>query len=365
MTDNKLPPYPCEKDVWDILASEKRPIMVYGMGNGADKLFRRFEKYGISVAEIFASDGFVRGHSYRGYKVKSFSEIKAQYSDFVIVLSFASNRREVVDILCDIDSEYELYIPDMPVADESEYFDRAFYNANYERIEAAYIALSDEISRNIFAMTVSYKLTGKLSYLMNSYTSREDLYGLISKREIKTVVDAGAYNGDTAREAEAFFGGLEKIYAIEPDRRNFKKLSAYAEGARVYIECINAAVYNETKDGEFIGSGNRNSSVSSTASFEHERTACPLITVDSLGIDPDYIKYDVEGAEYEALLGSLETARRSRPVMLVSLYHRSRDLFYIYELLKKELTGYSYFLRRLYSVPAWELDLVLIPNELL
>jgi len=92
---------------------------------------------------------------------------------------------------------------------------------------------------------------------------------------------------------------------------------------------------------------------------------CPLITVDSLGVSPDYIKYDVEGAECEALVGSLETVRRARPVLLVSLYHRSRDIFSLYELLDSELNGYSYYVRRLYSVPAWELDLILIPNELL
>ena len=70
-----LPEYPCKSDVWDVLARETRPIAVYGMGNGADKLFRRFEKYGIKVSEVFASDGFVRGHSFRGFKVKSFSDI--------------------------------------------------------------------------------------------------------------------------------------------------------------------------------------------------------------------------------------------------------------------------------------------------
>ena len=86
-------------------------FVVYGMGNGADKLFRRFEMYGISVAEIFASDGFVRGHSYRGYKVKSFSEIKESYSDFVIVLSFASNRSEVIELFSEIDKKHDLYIP--------------------------------------------------------------------------------------------------------------------------------------------------------------------------------------------------------------------------------------------------------------
>lgn len=365
MSDHRLPPYPCEVDVWDTLANESRPIMVYGMGNGADKLFRRFEKYGISVAEVFASDGFVRGHSYRGYKVRSFSEIKAEYPEFVIVLSFASNRGEVIGMLSDIDREYELLIPDMPVADESEYFDREFYNENCSRIKAAYDALADDESRRIFASTVYYKLTGKLSYLLESYTERDALYALISKKDIRTVIDAGAYNGDTAREAEAYFPHLEKIYAIEPDRRNFKKLSAYAESSRASIECINAAVYSETREGELIGSGNKNSSVSSTASHEHKVEECPLITVDSLGACPDYIKYDVEGAEYEALLGSLETVKRARPVLLVSLYHRSRDLYYIFELLDSELSGYSYYIRRLYSVPAWELDLILIPNELL
>ena len=54
------------------------------MGNGADKLIARFEKYGIKISDFFASDGFVRGHEFHGMRVKSFSEIKAEYPDFVI-----------------------------------------------------------------------------------------------------------------------------------------------------------------------------------------------------------------------------------------------------------------------------------------
>jgi hypothetical protein len=87
--------------------------------------------------------------------------------------------------------------------------------------------------------------------------------------------------------------------------------------------------------------------------------------VDSLNVDADYIKYDVEGAEHEALVGSLNTIKRSRPVLLISLYHRSRDVFSLFELLSEEVSGYSYYVRRLYSVPAWELDLIMIPNEIL
>ena len=108
-----LPEYPLNRDMWDELASESRPIVVYGMGNGADKLIKRFEKYNIEISDFFASDGFVRGHFFHGKRVKSFAEIKTEYSDFVIVLSFASNRREVLDMLLDIDREYDMYIPDI------------------------------------------------------------------------------------------------------------------------------------------------------------------------------------------------------------------------------------------------------------
>ena len=34
-----LPEYPCDLDVWDRLKEDCRPIVVYGMGNGADVLF--------------------------------------------------------------------------------------------------------------------------------------------------------------------------------------------------------------------------------------------------------------------------------------------------------------------------------------
>lgn len=77
----ELPKYPCMEDMWDRLSKENRPIVVYGMGNGADKLIRRFEKYGIEIADFFASDGFVRGHSFHGKRVKSFSEIRESYEE--------------------------------------------------------------------------------------------------------------------------------------------------------------------------------------------------------------------------------------------------------------------------------------------
>lgn len=368
MTDYKysLPEYPCLKDVWDELREERRPIVIYGMGNGADKLLRRFEKYGIEVSDIFASDGFVRGHSYKGFRVKSFSEIKAEYSDFVIVLSFASNRPEVMEMIRKIDEEYKMYIPDMPVADEGEYFDREFYNSHFDEIESVYNKLADSESKRIFSSVVKYRLSGKLAHLLFATSDKDEMYSLLGKNRAETIIDAGAYNGDTAREAISCFPNLKKIYAIEADRRNFKKLALFAESAEVEIEPINAAVWSECGEGNFSGSANRNSSVSATASYEHKKESVPLVTVDSIASDRiDYIKYDVEGAEYEALIGSKNTILKSRPSLLVSLYHRSRDIFFLPQYVNESFDKYKLYVRRLPSIPAWELNLIALPIETL
>lgn len=355
-----LPEYPVPTDMWQDLKSEARPIVVYGMGNGADKLFDRLAEYGIKPTDIFASDGFVRGHSFREMRVKSFSEIKAEYPDFVILLSFASNRPEVLEMLYDIDDKYDMYVPDMPVAGAQEYFDLEFYNTHYEEISRAYAALADARSREVYAAVVNYKLTGRIAYLRLAAASKSELYSLFPTDTIQSIVDVGAYNGDTIREAIEFFPNLKSAVAIEPDVKTYKRLLRYLSGEdRISVVPYNAAAWSKSEAGVFKSSGNRNSSVTSTSSFEHKMTEVPLITIDSLALSPDYIKYDVEGAEMEALIGSDEVIARARPALLVSLYHRSRDLFEIINYLHDKYPFYKLSLCRLECLPAWELDLIL------
>jgi FkbM family methyltransferase len=359
-----LPQYPCKMDMWDCLSRENRPIIVYGMGNGADKLISRFEKYNIEISDFFASDGFVRGHSFHGKRVKSFSEIKSEYKDFIVVLSFASNREDVIEIFSKIDSEYDLYIPDMPVAGD-EYFDREFYNKNYDEILKAYNNLADENSKHAFANIINYKLFGKLKYLESAYSGKDEMYEILSGDDFNTIVDAGAYNGDTIRDAKRYFPNLKKAFAIEPDSKTFKKLTKYCEAETdIEVEMINAAVYNKSGESEFFGSANRNSSISSTTSYEHKSTFVKTVKIDDLTNDlVDYIKYDVEGAELEALIGSEETILRCHPTLLVSAYHRSSDVFSLINYIVDNYNFYDIYLMRLRAVPAWELNIIAVPKE--
>ena len=361
----ELPTFPCTWDMWDELKNEKRPIVVYGMGNGADKLVSRLEKYGVEISDYFASDGFVRGHLFRGKRVKSFSEIKEQYKDFVILLSFASNRPEVLAMLRDINSAYDMRVPDLPVAGLDEYFDREFYNSHYSEIISAMSALADEESKNLFAAIVNYKLTGRAEYLFDSYSTKDELYSLLPCERIESYADLGAYNGDTLAEALHYFPNLGKALLVEPDAKNFKRLSKFSDTVNGKdLTLVNAAAWSFDGKGEFNQSGNRNSTASATASHEHKTFAVALCRLDSLIQSPvDFIKYDVEGAEEEALLGSHETIKKYTPALLVSVYHRSRDVFHLVNILRKKYEGYKLYLRRLYCLPAWETNLIMIKEN--
>ena len=88
-----LPDYPQKSDMWLRLKETQKPILMYGMGNGADKILAELEKRGIEVSGFFASDGFVRGHNFHGKRVLSYSEAKEKFGSFIVLLAFGSSRR--------------------------------------------------------------------------------------------------------------------------------------------------------------------------------------------------------------------------------------------------------------------------------
>jgi FkbM family methyltransferase len=149
------------------------------------------------------------------------------------------------------------------------------------------------------------------------------------------------------------------VFAFEPDRRNFKKLSLYAEGEeRFKVEAINAAAWSKSATLEFDASGNRNSNISSGGKTIEVRAVSVDDTVGNCGAD--YIKYDVEGSEGEALLGSVGVIEKYTPRLLVSLYHRSEDIFELPILVKKMNPRYKLYLRRYRYIPAWDLNLICV-----
>lgn len=342
-----------KQDTWQKLKNSNKPIVLYGMGNGADKIIAELEKRGIAYHGIFASDGFVRHQSFHDMTVMSYAEITEKFSDPIVLVCFASSRSEVLENIMRIDAERELYLPDVPVCN-GVIFDTAFFSEHGAEFDRVYSLLADDASRRLYENIVYAKLSGKLSALTVAVSEDTMPYSPLSPENWRFAVDAGAYTGDTAAEMLSFAPKLEKIFAIEPDPKTYKKLLRRAESdSRIYP--INAAVAEFSGTVGFDGAGGRGA---------RRTDADAKLTVASVCVDEiakggcDYIKYDVEGAEAEAILGSAETIKRCKPQLLVSLYHRSEDLFTLPLLVNSIMPEYRMYLRRKSGVPAFDIELV-------
>lgn len=347
-------------DVWHTLKDSKLPILIYGMGNGADKILTVFEKYGIQYSDVFASDGFVRGHSYRGNRVLSYSEAIEKYpKGFDIVVSFGSKLPDVIEKIFSLEKNHNVYAPDVPVCG-TELFCEEFFDTHENQLLSARESFYDELSKKVFDDIIRYKLTGKLSYLRKTAFKEKQCDDLLKLDKYTSYMDLGAYNGDTIKKYTSICPNLKKIFALEPDKRNFKKLTAYCETLPNYkFNLINKAVFSKDSVLSFASSGNRNSSASSNGSFQHKFVEVEATYADSLTDTVDFIKYDVEGLEYEALLGSRNLIKNGAD-LLVSMYHKSEDVYLLPRLIKELNPCYRLYLRRLPYIPAWDLNLYAI-----
>ena len=353
-----------ECDLWSYLAKSEKSVVMYGMGNGADKILAVCERYGIEVCDFFASDGFVRGHSFHGKTVLSYSATKEKYGkdNIIVLLSFGSSLPDVLELFKQVNSECEMYAPDVPVCD-GEIFTLEFFEKHKAEILSVRDMLEDETSKRIYENVILYKLTGKIDYLFDAECDKEESYSLLGATDFRSYADLGAYNGDTVREVLAHSPNIERIYALEPDARSFKKLAAFCaqfEG-KANITPINAAAWSSDCTLTFGDEGNRNSGIFAPSKTA-KRVEITARSLDSVLGDEnvDYIKYDVEGAEREALIGSANTIRNHSPALLVSAYHKSEDIFALPLLVKEINPDYKLYYRRYPYVPAWDLNLICI-----
>ena len=348
-------PFITEKQsCWDRLKSEKRPIFIYGMGDGALKIMSVFRERGITVSGIFASDDFVRGHSFEGFHVHRLADIEEAVGDFVVVLAFAAGYQEIVDKIHSIASRHTLYVPDVPVVGGG-LFTYEYCVENAEKIQAVYDSLADDYSRKVYANIINFKISGKIEYLSAVTSTKAEIYKKIIKPNLNEVyVDLGAYNGDTIKELMEFTHGLyASIYALEPDRKNFKKLAKFVDGMnRVYA--YNAAAWCVDGELPFAAKAGRQSSI--TATSENMVTARAVDSI--LDRKPaSIIKMDVEGFEREAIWGAAQTIAHYGPKMMVSLYHRNEDIFELPLLIKTLNPNYKLYIRHQLYIPAWETNL--------
>lgn len=344
---------PNETPLFPYLKTLFAPIFIYGMGNGAEKLKLELDELEIPLSGIFASDEFVRGHSFLGHKVIKYSDLP---DDAVILLGFGSFLPEMLERFDKMAAEHPFFAPDLPLFGEERFCYEQLLKKESEAA-SAYELLADEQSRLVFKNTILHKISGKIHYLREMESPKSEIYdNLLQLGNAENYLDLGAYDGDTVREVLSYTSGnFASITAVEPDPKNYKKLIQKTPQAR----CLNKGVYSFCGEIAFSTEASRNSSVSSAG-----KRIVEVDTIDNIvGDSPvSYIKMDVEGSEREALLGGKNTIRSQRPRLLISAYHKMWDIFELINLLHSIEPGYNIYLRHQPYVPNWETNIIAIPQ---
>ncbi len=349
-------------DVWTRLSETKKPIIMYGMGDGAEKILHVMEKYDIEPTDYMASDDFVRGHSFKGHRVKKLSEIEELYNDFIVVLCFGTSIPEVMENIDRIREKYEVVAPDVPVIGDG-LFDGDYISDHEFEIMKLKMMLADDESRECLDMLMKYSITGDIGVLRSCESPKDEMLGMLNISEHETYVDLGAYDGDTIEEFLKLTNKrFQRIYALEPDRRSFTRLRRrlyYISGNLLVAK--NAAAWSSNTKLMFYNKAGRSSSFTDNISEQTKGRGyeTEAVSVDSLlnGSPATLIKYDVEGSEREALLGSEQTIKMYKPRLIVSLYHRVGDLIELPLLIHELNPDYKLYMRHHPYIPAWDTNL--------
>ncbi len=344
-----------EVSSWEFLKSTPLPIAVYGTGNGADRVFEEFEKLGIKVSAVCASDGFVRKRTFRGFEVKSVSQLEAKFDDFVVALAFASPLTQVIENIKNLSMRHKVIMPSVPVC-ESKIFNKEFLKAHLDEIEKAYSLLADEQSKKAFENIIRFQITGNLNYCFDCETEKQEAFEILNLNNNESFLDLGAYRGDTVDEFLYYVSGYEKIVAVEPDLRTYKKLEAHCEALQNCVT-LNNAIWSENCTLHF--DGNKGRGGSAKADGTENSAVCVDYLTEHYG-KFTYMNIDVEGAEKVMLKGAEHTLKSNSPKICMAVYHKSEDVFALVNQINSINPDYKIYLRHHPHISFWDTNIYCI-----
>lgn len=221
------------------------------------------------------------------------------------------------------------------------------YLMHLNELESVYNQLEDELSKTIFLTLINYVFNQDPS-VFKSITFDEKQYFLediFNFGNDEIIIDGGAFTGDTLESyIELSKGEFNKYYCFEPDNINFNKLKEYVEKLKLKekIEVYQYGLFSREKRVRFSNLSNSASCIN-----EFSDSFISVTNIDKVCCNDNItmIKMDIEGSEYEALIGSRDTILHNKPKLAICVYHLAADLWKIPLLIKSFDKNYKLYLR--------------------
>lgn len=365
-----------EKDYFTDLMEHlraSRVLLLYGAGRYGKEFLnfiRSVAKDGKGLPQIIFVDDTPekQGTRWCGVPVVSVFEGLSNYPDGLIVLCVDERSHPILFKKLDgmnVPRE-RIMVPEIAFLNPKS--DMSFLYQHEKDFACVHALLEDPRSREILQAVLKYREehdTKPIQMLADPVNLRYYDSSIIGRIPEGIYLDCGSFCGDTAEAyISAVHGHPGKIICCEPAPDNYKALCRAIEKTGT----TNAALYQKAV---WFSTGKARfqtiSALSGTISDEGNITV-ETETIDRL-IGPEklgFLKIEINGSEYEALLGGVGAINRDHPLVAVSVYHNLEDIIRIPLLLKSLNPDYRLFLRYYgiktltdivcYAVPRMEAD---------
>lgn len=203
---------------------------------------------------------------------------------------------------------------------------------NHDKVIIAFKRLYDDKSKKTFIGLLKLRFELEIAHTDSFKCDFNDEYidsQFITKEDMSSFIDVGAYDGDTLDRIERKLAPAKKAYLFEPEIGPYiRGLSKYKDRDSIYMFNFGLSDKIHKIDYEneftFCSPTNMNQFVSSPS--------IQFLKLDNLGIeDPSFIKIDVEGGEMNVLRGAQELIKKYKPKLAICAYHRANDYWEIIE----------------------------------
>lgn len=196
------------------------------------------------------------------------------------------------------------------------------------------------------------------NYIMNGYS----LPGLCEVCDNDIVLDCGAFNGNSS----IVFARLcpnGKVFAFEPNPTTQEMLKRNLAKTKITnVDIVSAGVGAGASKLRFKKAGAA-SRVDPKGEIEVDIVSIDNFVASRKLQHVDFLKFDIEGAEHQAIRGAAHTIRHYRPKLAISVYHKFNDLLVIPSMIYELGGGWYDFYLRHNAITSGEIVLFCRPIE--
>lgn len=338
---NATPTSLLDIEVVEKLSSSKVPILLWGCANYAEYIYQILKRNKIKIEGVFIDhkSDVLKFHE---FEVLSFGEIKERYTNIIIVRGNGNIERESfyksIEIVETIYNFFDLmgfgwYLNDEKLDEYSETLNQMLNDyVDYE-------------SKESFIAYLKSRYFNDWTYIQPHVCKNMYFPEFIKINNQESVVDCGAFDGDTLKLFVNKTNEWQNYIAFEPSNKPHEDLNKYIEIHQIKnIKTHKIGVWNKKTTLSFVEENDISRIVEGKVT---NGTKIEVDAIDNLCSDVPitYIKMDLEGSELIALKGAKYTILKNKPKLAISIYHKPSDLINIYLYIKNMNLNYKFYFR--------------------